>query len=40
MGSEQSTRKKFIYTFEEGSKEMKSLLGGKGAGLAEMTRIA
>ena len=39
MGSEQSTRKKFIYTFEEGSKEMKSLLGGKGAGLAEMTRI-
>jgi pyruvate,orthophosphate dikinase len=39
MGSEQSTQKKFIYTFEEGSKEMKNLLGGKGAGLAEMTRI-
>ncbi|MCL4412983.1 MAG: pyruvate, phosphate dikinase [Candidatus Thermoplasmatota archaeon] len=31
--------KKYIYTFEEGSKEMKNLLGGKGAGLAEMTRI-
>ncbi len=34
-----STDPKYIYTFEEGSKEMKSLLGGKGAGLAEMTRI-
>ncbi len=30
---------KRIYEFEEGSKEMRSLLGGKGAGLAEMTRI-
>ncbi|MGB9749327.1 MAG: pyruvate, phosphate dikinase [Caldisericia bacterium] len=30
---------KRIYEFEEGSKEMKSLLGGKGAGLAEMTKI-
>ncbi|RLD14758.1 MAG: pyruvate, phosphate dikinase [Caldiserica bacterium] len=30
---------KRIYKFEEGSKELKSLLGGKGAGLAEMTRI-
>ncbi|MGC8562946.1 MAG: pyruvate, phosphate dikinase [Thermoplasmata archaeon] len=30
---------KYIYSFEEGSKEMKNLLGGKGAGLAEMTRI-
>ena len=31
--------KKFIYSFNEGSKEMKSLLGGKGANLAEMTKI-
>jgi hypothetical protein len=25
--------KKYIYFFEEGSKDMKMLLGGKGAGL-------
>ncbi len=31
--------KKYVYSFEEGSKDMKTLLGGKGAGLAEMTRI-
>lgn len=30
---------KFVYTFEEGKKEMKSLLGGKGANLAEMKKI-
>ncbi|WXR61566.1 pyruvate, phosphate dikinase [Peptostreptococcaceae bacterium AGR-M142] len=30
---------KYIYAFNEGSKEMKSLLGGKGANLAEMTKI-
>ena len=30
---------KFVYSFNEGSKEMKGLLGGKGANLAEMTRI-
>ncbi len=30
---------KFIYSFNEGSKEMKDLLGGKGANLAEMTKI-
>ena len=34
-----STEPKYIYSFEEGSKDMKNLLGGKGAGLAEMTRI-
>jgi pyruvate, orthophosphate dikinase len=28
---------KYIYMFEEGNKEMKELLGGKGANLAEMT---
>ena len=31
--------KKYVYSFNEGSKEMRSLLGGKGANLAEMTRI-
>ena len=30
---------KYVYSFSEGSKEMKSLLGGKGANLAEMTNI-
>ncbi|MGL5694555.1 MAG: pyruvate, phosphate dikinase, partial [Peptostreptococcaceae bacterium] len=30
---------KYIYNFLEGSKEMKTLLGGKGANLAEMTNI-
>ncbi len=29
----------FVYSFNEGSKEMKNLLGGKGANLAEMTKI-
>ncbi|MEM2028854.1 MAG: pyruvate, phosphate dikinase [Candidatus Bathyarchaeia archaeon] len=29
---------KLIYLFEEGSEKLRSLLGGKGAGLAEMTR--
>ena len=31
--------KKFVYAFEEGAKEMKKLLGGKGANLAEMKKI-
>jgi len=30
---------KFIYSFDEGSKEMKNLLGGKGANLSEMTKL-
>ncbi len=30
---------KYVYAFEEGNKEMKKLLGGKGANLAEMTKI-
>ncbi len=30
---------KRVYDFEEGGKEMKALLGGKGAGLAEMTKL-
>jgi pyruvate, orthophosphate dikinase len=31
--------KKWVYEFAEGRAELKPLLGGKGAGLAEMTRI-
>jgi len=31
--------KKFIYLFEEGKSDMKNILGGKGANLAEMTKI-
>ncbi len=30
---------KWIYAFEEGNKDQKDLLGGKGANLAEMTRL-
>jgi pyruvate,orthophosphate dikinase len=30
---------KFVYDFQEGNKDMKNLLGGKGANLAEMTRM-
>ena len=29
--------KKWVYLFEEGNKDMRDLLGGKGAGVAEMT---
>lgn len=32
-------QKKFVYLFEEGNAKMRSLLGGKGANLAEMTNI-
>ncbi len=32
-------REKWVYLFSEGSAEMRGLLGGKGANLAEMTRI-
>ena len=30
---------KYVYAFKEGNKDMKNLLGGKGANLAEMTSI-
>jgi pyruvate,orthophosphate dikinase len=30
---------KWVYDFSEGSRDMRELLGGKGAGIAEMTRI-
>src|SRR5881392_3181027 len=30
---------KWVYDFAEGSKDMRELLGGKGANVAEMTRV-
>jgi pyruvate,orthophosphate dikinase len=33
------TQPKFVYGFAEGSKEMRNLLGGKGANIAEMARL-
>ena len=30
---------KYVYSFDEGNKDMRTLLGGKGANLAEMTHI-
>ena len=32
-------RQKLVYDFAEGSREMRDLLGGKGANIAEMTRV-
>ena len=31
--------KKYVYKFAEGNKDMRELLGGKGANLAEMARL-
>src|SRR5438132_976765 len=33
-----TTSRKWVYLFEEGNKDMRDLLGGKGAGVSEMTR--
>ena len=30
---------KYVYSFKEGNKDQRDLLGGKGANLAEMTNI-
>ena len=35
----ESGKKKYLYMFEEGNKDMRELLGGKGANLAEMTNL-
>src|SRR3954471_22610702 len=37
MGTEGAT--KWVYEFSEGSRDMRELLGGKGANVAEMTRV-
>ena len=31
--------KKYVYAFKEGNKDMRNILGGKGANLAEMTNL-
>ncbi|MGK5628506.1 pyruvate, phosphate dikinase [Streptomyces sp. URMC 123] len=36
---ETKDRQKFVYDFTEGNKDLKDLLGGKGANLAEMTNL-
>jgi pyruvate,orthophosphate dikinase len=37
--SQQPAGRKFVYDFTEGNKDLKGLLGGKGANLAEMTNL-
>jgi pyruvate,orthophosphate dikinase len=39
MTAIQSIATKWTYDFSEGSRELRELLGGKGAGIAEMTRV-
>ncbi|MDX6714979.1 MAG: pyruvate, orthophosphate dikinase [Baekduia sp.] len=39
MGSADGTSDKWVYEFAEGSRDMRDLLGGKGANVAEMTRV-
>jgi phosphoenolpyruvate synthase/pyruvate phosphate dikinase len=39
MHATQSIATKSVYDFSEGSRELRELLGGKGAGIAEMTRV-
>lgn len=34
-----TSKNKFVYDFSEGNKDLKNLLGGKGANLAEMTNL-
>ena len=36
---ETKTETSYVYEFSEGSREMRELLGGKGANIAEMTRV-
>jgi len=37
--TDQGAGTKFVYDFTEGHKDLKDLLGGKGANLAEMTNL-
>ncbi|MBO8195051.1 pyruvate, phosphate dikinase [Streptomyces oryzae] len=39
QSQQQSQQRKFVYDFSEGNKDLKDLLGGKGANLAEMTNL-
>ncbi|HEX6967552.1 MAG TPA: pyruvate, phosphate dikinase [Micromonosporaceae bacterium] len=39
MTSKETAEHKYVYDFAEGNKDLKELLGGKGANLAEMTNL-
>src|SRR4051794_4236663 len=39
VAPETRPRSRYVYAFDEGDKDSKDLLGGKGANLAEMTRL-
>jgi pyruvate,orthophosphate dikinase len=39
MATETESGTKWVYEFSEGSRDMRDLLGGKGANVAEMTRV-
>jgi pyruvate,orthophosphate dikinase len=39
VASQQTSEQKYVYDFTEGNKDLKDLLGGKGANLAEMTNL-
>ncbi|MEV4757888.1 pyruvate, phosphate dikinase [Micromonospora sp. NPDC049559] len=39
MASQETATHKYVYDFAEGNKDLKDLLGGKGANLAEMTNL-
>jgi pyruvate,orthophosphate dikinase len=39
VASQQTAEHKYVYDFAEGNKDLKDLLGGKGANLAEMTNL-
>src|SRR6266849_3741125 len=38
-GAEEGCVTKYVYDFHEGNRDLKDLLGGKGANLAEMTNL-
>ncbi len=38
-GPVRGSERKYVYDFSEGSREMRNLLGGKGANICEMTRL-
>ncbi len=39
MAAKETAEQKYVYDFAEGNKDLKDLLGGKGANLAEMTNL-
>ncbi|PTA47084.1 pyruvate, phosphate dikinase [Micromonospora sp. RP3T] len=39
MATQETVEHKYVYDFAEGNKDLKDLLGGKGANLAEMTNL-